>query len=56
MMYRIIKYTVHGLVALETCSSYSEAELKRIETVELFPNDWIEIVSEADLVQSCPTD
>lgn len=55
-MYRIVKYTSRELITLETCDSYSEAELRRNEIADLNPNDWIEVVSESDLVQSCPTD
>jgi hypothetical protein len=55
MTYRIVKYTPQALVTIETCDSFSEAEMKIDEIVQSFPDDWIEIVSDPDF-QSCPTD
>lgn len=51
MSYKIGMITPEGIQTLEYFDSYSEAEMKIDEYLNLYPNAWIEILNEAtDLV------
>lgn len=49
-MYRIGMFAEGQIVTLETYESYSEADDNLEKYWELYPNAWIEVISDADLI------